>query len=227
MNGNSPMTMLDNRVYRHWLLPGAVPKLRLVLLCTVTNVTVVIPSRRESGQNRDVPATVPVVRPRSRTAGRDSPPDPGPHHQTRAQAAAVTWQVPDGRKGARRSTGSRWSTGSDTRFRVLSLLAAGRAGHMGRVPRRLRIRYHGAIDHVMSRGNGRQHIAHNDDDRSRLRHDLALAVSRCSCKVDAFVLLSNHLHLVFKTPEPNLARGMQSFQIPTVQLEYAGSDNPP
>src|SRR5271154_4832816 len=62
----------------------------------------------------------------------------------------------------------------------------------------------------MARGNGRQHIAH-DDDRRRLQDDLARAVSRCSWKVYAFVLLSNHLRLVLKTPEPNLARGMQGF----------------
>ena len=79
------------------------------------------------------------------------------------------------------------------------------------MPRRLRIQYHGAIYHVMARGNGRQHIAHDDDDRRRLQDDLARAVSRCSWKVYAFVLLSNHLHLVLKTPEPNLARGMQGF----------------
>jgi REP element-mobilizing transposase RayT len=63
----------------------------------------------------------------------------------------------------------------------------------------------------MARGNGRQHIARDDDDRRRLQDDLGRAVSRCSWKVYAFVLLSNHLHLVLKTPEPNLARGMQGF----------------
>jgi hypothetical protein len=29
--------------------------------------------------------------------------------------------------------------------------------------------------------------------------------------VYAFVIMSNHLHVVLKTPEPNLARGMQGF----------------
>jgi putative transposase len=62
----------------------------------------------------------------------------------------------------------------------------------------------------MARGNGRQHIARDDDDRRRLQADLGGVVSRCSWKVYAFVLLSNHLHLVLKTPEPNLARGKVS-----------------
>lgn len=79
------------------------------------------------------------------------------------------------------------------------------------MPRRLRIQYEGAIYHVMARGNGRQDIVRDDDDRRRLRDDLARAVARCSWRVYAFVLMSNHLHLVLKTPEPNLARGMQGF----------------
>jgi hypothetical protein len=35
------------------------------------------------------------------------------------------------------------------------------------MPRRLRIQYEGAIDHVMARGNARQDIVHDDDDRRR------------------------------------------------------------
>jgi REP element-mobilizing transposase RayT len=79
------------------------------------------------------------------------------------------------------------------------------------MPRRLRIQYPGAIYHVMARGNGRQGIVRDDEDRRRLRDDLARAVGRCSWRIYAFVLLSNHLHVVLKTPEPNLARGMQGF----------------
>ena len=33
----------------------------------------------------------------------------------------------------------------------------------------------------------------------------------CSWRVYAFVIMSNHLHVVLKAPEPNLSRGMQSF----------------
>ena len=82
---------------------------------------------------------------------------------------------------------------------------------MAVMPRRLRIQYHGAIYHVMARGNGRQDIVRDDDDRRRLQEDLARAVGRCSWRVFAFVIMSNHLHVVLRTPEPNLARGMQGF----------------
>jgi REP element-mobilizing transposase RayT len=81
---------------------------------------------------------------------------------------------------------------------------------MAGMPRHLRLQYHDAIYHVMARGNGRQDIVRDDDDRRRLQDYLGRAVVRCSWRVYAFVIMSNHLHVVLKTPEPNLARGMQA-----------------
>jgi REP element-mobilizing transposase RayT len=79
------------------------------------------------------------------------------------------------------------------------------------MPRHLRVQYPGALYHLMARGNGRQDIVRDDDDRRRLRDYLGRAAVRCSWRVYAFVVLSNHFHVVLKTPEPNLARGMQAF----------------
>ena len=79
------------------------------------------------------------------------------------------------------------------------------------MPRRLRLQYPGTIYHVMARGNGRQDIVRDDDDRRRLQDHLARAAAVCSWRVYAYVLMTNHLHLVLKTPAPNLARGMQRF----------------
>src|ERR1700677_3692658 len=79
------------------------------------------------------------------------------------------------------------------------------------MPRRLRLQYPGAIYHLMARGNGRQDIVSDDVDRERLQQQLGKAAIRCAWRVYAFVLMSNHLHVVLKTPEPNLSRGMQSF----------------
>lgn len=77
--------------------------------------------------------------------------------------------------------------------------------------RRLRIQYSNAIYHVMARGNGRQDIVVDDADRRRLEACLERAVKRSGWVLYAFVVLTNHLHLVLKTPRPNLAKGMQLF----------------
>jgi putative transposase len=79
------------------------------------------------------------------------------------------------------------------------------------MPRRLRIQFPDAIYHLMARGNGRQDIVRDDHDRDRLLDYLGRAALRCSWRVYTFVIMSNHLHLVLKTPQPNLARGMQGF----------------
>jgi putative transposase len=77
--------------------------------------------------------------------------------------------------------------------------------------RRLRLQYPGAIYHVMARGNGRQEIVRDNADRDRIQADLGKAAIRCSWRVYACAIMSNHLHVVLKTPQPNLARGMQTF----------------
>ena len=77
--------------------------------------------------------------------------------------------------------------------------------------RRLRIQYPGAIYHVMARGNARQDIVDDDADRRRLLAALEQSVRRSGWVLYAFVFMTNHLHLVLKTPRANLATGMQLF----------------
>jgi putative transposase len=79
------------------------------------------------------------------------------------------------------------------------------------MPRRLLIESDGAIYHIMARGNARQNIVRDGEDRRRLIDDLARTVARSDWQLLSFVVLSNHLHLLLKTPHPNLARGMHAF----------------
>jgi putative transposase len=79
------------------------------------------------------------------------------------------------------------------------------------MPRRLRLQYPGAIYHLMARGNGLQDIVSDDEDRDRLQEQLGRAAIRGSWQIYAFAIMSNHLHVVLKTPRPNLGRGMQVF----------------
>jgi len=75
--------------------------------------------------------------------------------------------------------------------------------------RPLRIEFPGAVYHVTSRGNERRSIFRSDTDRKAFLRFLATATSRFGWSVTAWVLMSNHIHLVVQTPEPNLSRGMQ------------------
>ena len=75
--------------------------------------------------------------------------------------------------------------------------------------RPLRIQFEGAIYHVMARGNGKQLVFHGEDDYQRMLTGIEQTVRRTCWEVLAFVLMPNHLHLFFRTPQPNLSKGMQ------------------
>src|SRR5262245_14889484 len=79
------------------------------------------------------------------------------------------------------------------------------------MPRRLRIGFEGAISHVMARGNARQKIVRDDADRRRLIDSLERAVVRYGWELLCYFIMANHLHLLLKTPRPNLGAGMQGF----------------
>jgi hypothetical protein len=68
------------------------------------------------------------------------------------------------------------------------------------MPRRLRIEFEGAIDHVMTRGNVRQDIVLDDDDSIRVLADLERTVHRFEWDVLALAIMSNHRHLRLKRP---------------------------
>jgi REP element-mobilizing transposase RayT len=63
----------------------------------------------------------------------------------------------------------------------------------------------------MARGNARQDIVADDADRKRLVEGLGKSVQRSGWVLYAFVVMTNHLHLVLKTPRANLSKGMQLF----------------
>jgi putative transposase len=75
--------------------------------------------------------------------------------------------------------------------------------------RPLRIELAGALYHVTSRGNARQAIYLDDDDRRLFLHRLAGVVCAHGWRCLAYCLMPNHYHLLVETPRPNLSRGMQ------------------
>lgn len=78
--------------------------------------------------------------------------------------------------------------------------------------RSIRIQAAGAYYHVMARGNRREDIFHDDDDRRFFLHTLSQACEMTGWRVHAWVLMSNHYHLFIQTPEPNLVAGMSWLQ---------------
>ncbi|MGJ8642373.1 MAG: transposase [Luteolibacter sp.] len=72
------------------------------------------------------------------------------------------------------------------------------------MPRQLRIEYPGAIYHVMARGNRLEAIVRDDADRREFELALEELVGQTGWLLYAYVLMGNHYHLVFKTPDPNL-----------------------
>ncbi len=75
--------------------------------------------------------------------------------------------------------------------------------------RPLRLEFAGAVYHLTSRGNARQKIFFNDDNRESFLQTLAHVVSRYSWVCHAYCLMANHYHLLVETPKANLSIGMR------------------
>jgi putative transposase len=79
--------------------------------------------------------------------------------------------------------------------------------------RPLRIQYPGAYYHVMNRGNRREDIFLSDKDRKVFLDGLVDSCATYSIKLIAYVLLSNHFHLIVHTPQANLSEFMRHFLV--------------
>ena len=76
--------------------------------------------------------------------------------------------------------------------------------------RKPRIHYPGACYHVMLRGNGGQDIFKDDTGHTRFLLLLQENVERFSCRIHAFCLRSNHIHLAIQVSDISLSRIMQN-----------------
>ena len=77
------------------------------------------------------------------------------------------------------------------------------------MPRKPRVQFPGAIYHIVTRGDGRRELFHDLGHYQRFTDGLADEVVRSNWQVIAYCWMPNHIHLVLKTPEANLSRGMQ------------------
>lgn len=79
--------------------------------------------------------------------------------------------------------------------------------------RQPRIEFPGAVYHVTSRGNERRNIFLEPRDYVRFEQALAAVKEKFGIKVYAYVLMTNHFHLLIETPKPNLNKVMHSLKL--------------
>ncbi len=75
--------------------------------------------------------------------------------------------------------------------------------------RPLRIEYENAFYHVMNRGRGRENTFLSDDDFKYFLYCIEQASLRFNIEVHSYCLMTNHYHLLIKTPDANLGRAMK------------------
>jgi len=80
------------------------------------------------------------------------------------------------------------------------------------MPRKARIEYPGAVYHVLNRGNYRTDLFSVEKAGESFEETLFQACSRFGWRLFAYVLMSNHYHLVLETQDANLVAGMQWLQ---------------
>jgi REP element-mobilizing transposase RayT len=79
--------------------------------------------------------------------------------------------------------------------------------------RPLRIELGGGYYHVMNRGNNRQDIFLSDKDRKAFMEALADSCEIYQVHLIAYVLMTNHFHLLVHTTRANLSEFMRHFQV--------------
>ena len=82
-----------------------------------------------------------------------------------------------------------------------------------------RVEFEGAVYHVLCRGDRREAIFQSEGDREMFLETLGEVSERNGWRVHAYVLMSNHYHLLVETPKANLVRGMHWFQA-TYTIRY-------
>ena len=88
--------------------------------------------------------------------------------------------------------------------------------------RPLRIQYENASYHVTCRGNARENIFADDTDRKKFLTLLLRSSGIYQVDVLAFVLMTNHFHIIVRTPRANLQEFMRHFNISyTSYFNYA------
>src|SRR5665213_2798941 len=77
------------------------------------------------------------------------------------------------------------------------------------MPRQVRREFAGAIYHVMNRGDRREAIFRDEQDRRLFLDTLTEACRKTEWQIHTYCLMRNHFHLIVETPQANLVVGMK------------------
>ncbi len=77
------------------------------------------------------------------------------------------------------------------------------------MPRQARLDIPGALHHIMVRGINKAAIFRDDEDKSRFLERLGQNVTEGKCTVYAWVLMSNHVHILFKSGKEGISSVMR------------------
>jgi REP element-mobilizing transposase RayT len=77
------------------------------------------------------------------------------------------------------------------------------------MPRQARLDVPGALHHIMVRGIDKSNIFRDDEDKSRFLERLGQTVSEGKCTVYAWVLMDNHVHILFKSGKDGISAVMR------------------
>lgn len=75
--------------------------------------------------------------------------------------------------------------------------------------RPIRIEFSDALYHVTARGDRREDIFEDDEDRQIFLSTLEQVITQCNWLCHAWCLMDNHYHLLIQTPDGNLSKGMR------------------
>lgn len=77
------------------------------------------------------------------------------------------------------------------------------------MPRKARLDVPGALHHIMVRGINKANIFDDEEDKARFLERLGEAITEGSCSVYAWVLMDNHVHLLFKSGKLGISAVMR------------------
>ena len=78
-----------------------------------------------------------------------------------------------------------------------------------KIARKLREWYPGAIYHLMHRGVRRTEIFSDETDYQVFLEILKVALDKYQCKIQAYCMMTNHIHLLLETSEDEIGRFMK------------------